>query len=121
MRAHLRPFVHHLRWPVRIAAFVAHFMHHLAAFFAWIWMLGHVTGSVATAGIQAGRLWEMKVIEEIWKGGMQYFSLAGGVGWQKIVGLALIPAYLLAFRNAYRAYEQLRAWVHDHKATRHAA
>jgi hypothetical protein len=32
----LRPFGHLLRWPVRIGVFVAHLMHHLAAFFAWI-------------------------------------------------------------------------------------
>jgi hypothetical protein len=120
MRTLLRPFIHHLRWPVRVAVFAAHLMHHLAAFFAWIWMMVHVAGSVATAGIQAGRLWEMKVIDEIWKSGLQYFSLAGGLGWQKIMGLALVPACLLAFRNAYLAYEQLRHWVHDHKATPHS-
>ena len=121
MRALLRPFILHLRWPIRIAVFIAHLMHHLAAFFAWIWMLVHVVGSMATAGLQASKLWEMRVVEDVWRDGIQYFSLAGGVGWQKILGLALIPACLLAFRNAYLAYEQLHAWVHEHKAARHTA
>jgi len=51
---------------------------------------------------------------------MQYFSLAGGLEWQKILGLALIPACLLAMRNAYNAYEQFHAWVHEHKGAPHS-
>jgi hypothetical protein len=119
MRVLLRPFAHRLRWPVRIGVFVIHLMHHLAAFFAWMWMLIHVVGSMATAGLQASKLWEMRVVEDIWRQGMQYFSLAGGLEWQKILGLALIPACLLAMRNAYNAYEQFHAWVHEHKGAPH--
>lgn len=99
MRALLRPIVHLLRWPVRITAFVVHLMHHLAAFFAWIWMLVHVVASMAQAGLQAGKLWEMRVLEEIWRQEVSYFSLAGGLEWQKILGLALIPAVLHEHRH----------------------
>ena len=119
MRLMLRPFVHLLRWPVRIGAFFLHLMHHLAAFFAWIWMLVHVVCSVAQAGLQAGKLWGMRVLEDIWHQGVLYFTLAGGLEWQKIAGLALIPACALALRNAYLAYEQLHAWVHEHRAAQH--
>ena len=115
MRDFLRPIVHLLKWPVRIGAFLGHLMHQTAAFFAWIWMLVHVVGTLAQAGLQANKLWELRVLEDIWREGMSYFSMAGGLGWQKILGLALIPAVLVAVRNAYVAYEQLRAWVHDHR------
>jgi hypothetical protein len=104
---------------VRLGVFVVHLAHHLAGFFAWIWMTVHVVGSVAQAGLQAGKLWEMRVLDDIWRDGIQYFSAAGGVGWQKIAGLALVPACVLAIRNAYLAYEQLHAWVHDHRAAHH--
>ena len=110
MRLLLRPFGHLFRWPVRISVFVVHRMHHLAAFFAWIWMLVHVVGAVAQAGLQAGRLSETRVLTDVGEQGTRYFSVAGGLGWQKILGLAFVPA-LLALRNAYQAYEQFNAWL----------
>lgn len=115
MRALLRPLAGFLRWPIRVGAFLLHLMHHLAAFFAWIWMAVHVVGAVATAGLQANKLWEARVLEEIWKEGIQYFSAAGGLGWQKILAVALIPALLVAVKNAYDAYEVFHAWVHEHR------
>jgi hypothetical protein len=120
MRALLRPFAHHLRWPVRIGVFFVHLLHHLAAFFAWIWMMVHVAGTAAQAGLQASKLWETRVLGDIWGQGLQYFSVAGGFGWQKILALALIPASLVALRNAYRAYEQFHYWVHEHGSHRQA-
>ena len=101
MRLLLRPFGHLFRWPVRISVFVVHLTHHLAAFFAWIWMLVHVVGAVAQAGLQAGRLWETRVLTDVWEQGTRYFSGAGGLGWQKILGLAFVPALPLA-SNAYQ-------------------
>lgn len=115
MRALLRPVLHVLKWPIRIGVFAGHLMHQTAAFFAWIWMLVHVAGTMAQAGIQASKLWEMRVLEEVWRDGLGYFSAAGGVGWQKMLGLALIPAVIVALRNAYVAFEQLHAWVHEHR------
>lgn len=115
MRKLLQPIIHLMKWPVRLGAFIVHLMHHLAAFFAWIWMAIHVVGSLAQAGLQAGKLWETRLIEEVWRDGLAYFTAAGGVGWQKIFALALIPACVVAVRNAYLAYEQLHAWVHDHR------
>jgi hypothetical protein len=115
MRSMLRPLAGHLKWPMRIGAFVAHFMHHTAAFFAWVWMSVHVVGTVAQAGLQANKLWEMRVLDDIWREGIGYFATAGGSGWQKILGIALIPAVLVALRNAYLSYEQFRTWVHDHR------
>ena len=113
MRLLLRPLGHLFRRPVRISVFVVHLTHHLAAFFAWIWMLVHVVGAVAQAGLQAGRLWETRVLTDVWEQGTRYFSVAGGLGWQKILGLAFVPALLLALRNAYQAYEQFNAWLHQ--------
>ena len=92
MRALLRPFGHLFRWPVRISVFLVHLLHHLAAFFARIWMLVHVAGAVAQAGLQAGRLWEARVLTDAWEQGTRYFSVAGGLGWQRILAFALIPA-----------------------------
>ena len=115
LRALLRPVVHLLKWPVRVGAFLLHLMHHTAAFFAWIWMIVHVVGTTAQAGIQASKLWEMRVLDDIWRDGVAYFSMAGGIGWEKLLGLALIPAVLVALRNSYVAYEQFRAWVHEHR------
>ncbi len=114
MRAVLKPIVHVLKWPVRIGAFVLHLMHHLAAFFAWIWMAIHVVGSLAQAGAHASKVFEAHVIEDIWREGISYFTKAGGVEWPKIFALALIPACIVAFRNAFTAYEQFHAWVHEH-------
>ena len=65
----------------------------------------------AQAGLQASKLWEMRVIEDIWRQGMQYFSLAGGLGWEKILALALITAWVtLRLRRLPigRAWEALR-------------
>ena len=52
MRLLLRPLGHLFRRPVRISVFVVHLTHHLAAFFAWIWMLMHVVDAVAQAGLR---------------------------------------------------------------------
>lgn len=114
MRYVIRPFAHHLKWPIRILAFVVHLMHHLAAFFAWAWMLVHIAGTLAQAGLHAGKLWETQVLSEIWRDGVSYFTTAGGMEWQKVLALAVVPAFVVALRNAWAAYEQFRAWVHDH-------
>ena len=113
MRLLLRPFGHLSRWPVRISVFFVHLMQHLAAFFASICMLAHVVGAVAQAGLQAGRLWETRVLTDVWEQGTRYFSVAGGLGRQKILGLALVPAPLLAPRNAHLAYEQFNRLHQD--------
>ena len=60
----------------------------------------------------------MRVLEDIWREGIAYFSAAGGLEWQKILGVALIPAVLVALRNSYVAYEQFRSWVHEHHHVR---
>lgn len=115
MRSMMKPIVGAMRWPVRVGAFVAHLMHQTAAFFAWVWMIVHVVGTAAQAGLQASRLWEMRVLEDIWREGVSYFTLAGGASWQKILGIALIPAVIVAVRNAYVTYEQFRGWALAHK------
>jgi hypothetical protein len=99
MRRMLRPMAGHLKWPMRIGVFVAHFMHQTAAFFAWVWMSVHVVGTVAQAGLQANRLWEMRVLDDIWRDGIAYFATAGGSGWQTTLGIALIPAVLVALER----------------------
>lgn len=115
MRQLLKPVLHLLKWPVRAGAFVVHFMHHLAAFFAWASMGLHVATPLAQAGWQANKIWDSSMLTDISSQGLVYFTAAGGVDWQKILALALIPAVVVAVRNAYLAYEQLHAWVHDHR------
>lgn len=90
-------------------------MHHLAAFFAWASMGLHVATPLAQAGWQANKIWDSSMLTDISSQGLVYFTAAGGVDWQKILALALIPAVVVAVRNAYLAYEQLHAWVHDHR------
>ena len=113
MRAVLRPYVQHMKWPMRAAAFIVHLMHQLAAFFAWIWMFVHMIGTFAQAGLHATKIWETRVLDDIWAHGLQFLSSAGR-GWQGVLAVAVIPAFLVAVRNAYATYEQFHAWVHDH-------
>lgn len=115
MRVLLKPMMPHLKWPLRVGVFLAHLMHHTAAFFAWIWMLVQVIGTTAQAGLHVTKIWEAQVLSEIWRDGIGYFSLAGGSDWKRLFAIALIPAALVAFRNAIVAYESLHAWVHEHR------
>lgn len=115
MRHIIRPIAHHLKWPIRIAAFIVHLMHHLAAFFAWGWMLIHIVGTLAQAGLHAGTIWETGVVAQIWREGLSYFTTAGGIEWKKIMAIAVVPAFLVAVRNAWAASENFRHWVHDHR------
>lgn len=115
MRHIIRPYAHHFKWPIRIAAFIVHLMHHLAAFFAWAWMLVHVTGTLAQAGLHAGKIWELGVLAQIWRDGFAYFTAAGGLQWQRILAIAVVPAFLVAVRNAWSASEQFRHWAHEHR------
>lgn len=116
MRHVIRPIVHHFKWPIRILAFLVHMMHHLAAFFAWAWMLVHMAGTFAQAGLHAGEIWKTGVLENIARDGFTYFTTAGGLEWKKVLALAVVPAFLVALRNAWNAYEQVHAWVHEHRA-----
>lgn len=111
MRQIMMPMVRHMKWPVRIAAFFVHLAHHTAAFFAWIWMLVNVVGTAAQAGLQANRLWETNLLMDVWREGLAYFTNAGGAGWQKLVAVALIPASVVAARNAVTAYDQFKRWA----------
>ncbi len=115
MRHVIRPFIHHLKWPIRILAFTVHLMHHLAAFFAWAWMLLHMAGTVAQAGLHANEIFETRVLSDLARDGFGYFASAGGLEWQKVMALAVVPAFFVALRNAWAAYEQAKAWVHDHR------
>ncbi len=117
MRHLIKPFIRHFKWPIRIVTFVVHLMHHLAAFFAWAWMLVHIAGTLAQAGMHASEIWQTRVLESITRDGLAYFSAAGGLEWKKVLALAVVPAFLVALRNAWNAYEQFHTWVHDHRGT----
>lgn len=116
MRHMLMPVVKHMKWPMRAGAFFVNFMHHLAAFFAWIWMFLHTGAAFAQAGWQASRLWETRIISDIWGRGFASFQDVGTMGFRKILALACIPAMIIAIRNSYLAYEQFHAWVHRPRA-----
>ncbi|MBL8564500.1 MAG: hypothetical protein JNM89_02145 [Hyphomicrobiaceae bacterium] len=119
MRHVIRPFIHHFKWPIRVLAFAVHLMHQLAAFFAWAWMLVHMAATVAQAGLHANEIFETRVVAELVRDGMGYFASAGGLEWKKIMALAVVPAFLVALRNAWKAYEQVREWVHAHRDAAH--
>jgi hypothetical protein len=79
MRHIIRPYDHHLKWPIRIAALTIHLMHHLAAFFACAWMLVDAAGTLAQAGLHVGEIWESGVLADLWRDGFAYFTTAGGL------------------------------------------
>jgi hypothetical protein len=79
MRHIIRPYSRHLKWPIRVATFMIHLMHHLAAFFACAWMLVHAAGALAQTGLRAGEIWESGVLADLWRDGFAYFTTAGGL------------------------------------------
>ena len=92
MRAYSSPVRSSCEMADSAAAFIVHLMHQLAAFFAWIWMFVHMIGTLPQAGLQATKIWEIKVLDDIWTQGLHYFSSAGG-GSQKILAVAVIPLF----------------------------
>ena len=91
--------VHRLKWPVQASVFVAHFLHHTLAFFVWASLILHVAIPMVGAGLN---------IHQISQEARKFLSGDGNVSWGVVIALALIPAVLLALRQAYLSWEGLR-------------
>jgi hypothetical protein len=98
MRSLLRSMLPGIKWPMHVGMFIAHFMHHLAAFFAWAWTISHIVISVISAGFNINR-----VKSESWN-----FFDTEMVSWRTVVAMALVPAILVAFHRAWLAWREIR-------------
>ena len=99
-----------LKWPVRASAFVAHFLHHTLAFFVWASLIAHFVIPVVGAGFNT-----RQISQEA-----RNFLNEGRVSWRGVIAVALVPAVLVALRQAYLSWENLhgrlraRGYAPDH-------
>src|SRR5256885_4680788 len=100
----LSALVSRLKWPVRVSVFVAHFVHHTLAFFVWASLILHL----AIPAIGAG--FNMRQISQE----ARNFLSEGRVGWRGVIAIALVPAVLVALRQAYLSWES----IHDRLSAR---
>jgi uncharacterized membrane protein YidH (DUF202 family) len=101
MRRWLRSQVPRLKWPVQSSVFVAHFLHHTLAYVVWASLLVRVAIPMIGAGFN---------VRQISEEGRR-FSAEGQVSWRVILAAALVPAVLVALRQAYLSWEDLSAWL----------
>ena len=101
MRRLLRSQIQRLKWPVQASVFVAHFLHHTLAYVVWASLLFHVAIPMIGAGFN---------VRQISEEGRR-FSAEGQVTWRVILAAALVPAVLVALRQAYLSWEDLSAWL----------
>jgi hypothetical protein len=95
--------VHRLKWPVQASVFVAHFLHHTLAFFVWASLIAHVAIPMIGAGLNM-----RQISEEARK-----FLAEGRVSWRAVIAVALVPAVLVALRQAYLSWEGLGNRLRD--------
>ena len=95
--------VHRLKWPVQASVFVAHFLHHTLAFFVWASLIAHVAIPMVGAGLNM-----RQISEEARK-----FLAEGRVSWRGVIAAALVPAVLVALRQAYLSWEGLSGRLRD--------
>lgn len=91
-----------LKWPVQVSVFVTHFLHHALAFFVWASLILHVAIPMAAAGMN---------VHQITQEGRKFLS-EGRVSWRSVIAIALIPAVLVAARQAYLSWEGVRDRLH---------
>jgi hypothetical protein len=94
----LRAQIPRLKWPVQASVFVAHFLHHTLAFFVWASLILHVAIPMVGAGLNVSL-----ISKEARK-----FAGESKVNWGAVIAVALIPAVLVALRQAYLSWEGLR-------------
>jgi phospholipase C len=97
----LRALVQRLKWPIQTSVFVAHLVHHTLAFFVWAVLLLHVVMPMLSAGVSA-RLISAE---------SRRFLTEGSVSWRGVLAAALVPAVLVALRQAYLSWEEYRDWL----------
>jgi len=89
--------VFRLKWPVQAGVFVAHFLHHTLAFFVWASLLLHVAIPMIGAGFNLHQISEEA----------RRFLAEGRISWRGVIAVALVPAVLVALRQAYLSWEEL--------------
>jgi len=87
-----------LKWPVQVSVFVTHFLHHTLAFFVWASLILHVAIPMAAAGMNVHQ-----IAQEA-----RNFLNEGRVSWRSVIAIALVPAVLVAVRQAYLSWEGVR-------------
>jgi hypothetical protein len=97
----VQQLVRWLKRPLQIGVFIAHFCHHTLAFFVWASLLLHVVLPMISAGSSA-----RFVSSE-----SQRFSMGDRFTWRSMIAVALVPATLIALRQAYLSWEDLRGWL----------
>ena len=88
-------------WPVQASVFVAHFLHQTLAFFVWASLFLHVAIPVIGAGFNIRQI----------SAESRRFLIDGRVSWRMVLAVALVPAVLVALRQAYLSWEDLRRWL----------
>jgi hypothetical protein len=96
-QAMLRTRVQSLKWPVQASVFVTHFLHHTLAFFVWASLILHVAIPMIGAGLNVHQISQEA----------RNFLNEGSVSWRGVIAVALVPAVLVALRQAYLSWEGL--------------
>jgi hypothetical protein len=95
----VRSFVRQtLMWPARIGVFVGRLAHHTLACFVWVSLLLHVAVPMIGAALN---------IHQISREGRTLFT-DNRVSWRLALAIALIPAVLVALRQAYLSWAPFR-------------
>jgi hypothetical protein len=97
MRHWSQAVVARLKWPVQASVFIGHFLHHTLAFMVWGSLLFHVAVPVVGAGLNI-----RQIAQEAGN-----FLNEGRVSWRSVIAAALVPAVIVALRQAYLSWEAL--------------
>jgi hypothetical protein len=89
-----------------IAGFGASLVHHTGAFFAWLWLIAAMIGSIGQAGLHITALGQHV---------STYSRSIGADHWQGLLALLTIPALAIAIWRSRRAYQTLHAWAAQHR------
>lgn len=92
-----------LKWPTRAGVFLGRIVHHTLACFVWMSLVLHFV--VPTIGVALN-------IRQISHEGRTLFT-DNRVSWRLALAAALIPAVLVALRQAYLSWGPLREWLHS--------
>jgi hypothetical protein len=90
--------------PVQATVFIARFAHNLLAFFIWAVLVVHVVMPLVSAAFS------LRFIREE----SRRLLTTGEVSWRGALAAALVPAVIIAVRQAYRSWDDLRDWLSRH-------
>jgi hypothetical protein len=101
---HASQLVKKMNWPLVVVRFAGSLLHHTGAFFAWLWLLFALIGSVGQLGFHLTAVGEHTI---------KYFKSMGEDQWQVLLAASLIPALFTAAWSGRTAYRGLRAWADE--------